>query len=424
MNLPGLDVESRPRPAVPSLYIQTGLLFLIGAAAVIALHPGALMASPRHNPVTLVVTHMLVLGFGTLITFGALEQMVPVITGRKVTSERYSRTAYALFVPGLLLQLAGFAAWQPYLIAAGGTLITLGTALFTLPYVPTLWERLRSDLTAPFIFSSLIYVNLTVFLGVASAVQLKTLWWPWLFWHGLPFHLILGGLGWFTQIIIGVSYKLIPMFITTTGAGDLHVRRVCASFNIGLLLALLSAAASWTAGAAAGLTVVGVTCAVYAWDVRGMVKRRIRRRIGAGMKQSLVAVLYLILAAALSALLLARALPIDGLSADRWVVVAGLLFACGWVGSVILGMLSKIVPMLVWLDLFAGRVGERDTPTIAQLIDERAVGLGGIGYHAGLLTLAVAFAAGHPVAATWAAALFLLGVVVLAGTLIGVWSAR
>lgn len=424
MSMAGLNVENRPRPEVPSLYIQTGLLFLLGAAAVIVLHTSSVMAPPRHNSVTLVLTHMFVLGFGTLITFGALEQMIPVILGRKVHSARFSRLAYACFVPGLLVQLAGFALWQPLVVAIGGTLITLGTVLFTWPYLPPLWERMRTDVTAPFIFSSLIHINLTVLLGIALAVQLKTLWWPWLFWQGLPFHLILGGLGWFTQIIIGVSYKLIPMFITTTGLADDHVRRVFISLNAGLLVALASAACSWLPGTAAGLLLVGATGAVYVWDVRHMVRRRIRPRIGAGMQQSIGAVLHLIVAAALSALLLLQVLPLDAMAEQRGIVAAGLLVAFGWVGSMILGMLSKIVPMLVWLDLFSHRAGEQETPTIAQLIDESGVKWGGLAYQLGLVGLVVSIAWGSSAFGTGAAIVFLVGVVVLTGTLFQVWLAR
>lgn len=424
MSMPGLNVENRPQPAVPSLYIQTGLLFLIGAAAVLVLHTDAVMAPPRHNAVTLVLTHMLVLGFGTLITFGALDQMIPVILGRKIGSARHGRLAYALFVPGLLGQLAGFAVWQPLLVAVGGALITLGTLVFTLPYLQPLWARMRTDVTAPFILSSLIQINVTVLFGIALAVQLKTLWWPWLFWQGVPFHLILGGLGWFTQIIVGVSYKLIPMFITTTGLADRHVRRIFFSFNIGLVTALFSAACSWVPGTALGLLLIGATCAVYIRDVGVMLNKRIRPRLSAGMQHSIGAVFYLIASAVLAALLLLQALPLEAMAVQRWVVATGLLFAFGWVGGMIVGMLSKIVPMLVWLDLFSDRVGQQETPTIAQLIDETGIMWGGRAYQLGLVVLSLSVALGSLPFGLAGASLFLIGVVVLTGTLFQVWSVR
>src|SRR5690606_18943112 len=75
------EVPSNRTAATASRYIQTGLLFLVGAAAVILLHLPELMAAPRHNPVTLVLAHLYFLGFGTLITFRVLGQMLQVTTG-------------------------------------------------------------------------------------------------------------------------------------------------------------------------------------------------------------------------------------------------------------------------------------------------------------------------------------------------------
>lgn len=419
-----VDLRSRPGAAVPSLYIQTGLLFLCGACALIVLQAPAVMLMPRHNPATLVLTHLFALGFGTLITFGALFQMIPVILGERLAAEHPARVAYAHFVPGLLLQVMGFATWTPWLIAAGGSLVAAGTLIFTVPYLKPLARKARTDHTALFILASLLYVALTVLLGVALAVQLHTVWSGRLFTWGLPLHMLAGGLGWFTGIIIGVSYKLFPMFTTTQRVPDRNVYRVFLLFQSGLFLALATGALGWRGGLTAGLLLVTASLLLYVLDVRRMLKARLRRRLSPGMQQSALAVLHLVGAALLAGVLVAAGLAGSAGPQAVWQrlgIAAGLWFAFGWIGSMVLGMLSKIVPMLVWLDRYADRAGDPGVPAIADLVDDRALRLGGAAYQAGCIGLLCAVAAGYRPLTLAAAAVLLFGAAYLTATVFQVW---
>lgn len=425
MSAMGFDIEHRPSASVPSLYIQTGLLFLNGAAALILTQVPAVLAPPKHNPVTLVLTHLVLLGFGTLITFGSLGQMIPVILGERIDADRYSHIAYAHLVPGIFLQVMGFAIWRPWLMAVGGSLVTVGTLIFSIPYFGPLFRRLRHDTTALFITASLIYVDLTVVLGVAMALQLHTVWSSYLLWHGLPLHVLLGGFGWFTGIIIGVSYKLFPMFTTSGSTPESNVRRVFVTYNGGLLIALVATLTGWIAGFAIGMVTVAVSFVLYITDIRQLIKRRLRRTLGAGMTQSALSLVHLAVAAVLSGVLLGASLLnpawLSPAVTQRLIVAAGFLFGFGWIGSMVLGMLSKIVPMLVWLDLYADRAGDANVPTLAQMIDEKAVQVGGTGYQIGLAILVLAVAWGQPTIALLGATLFLFGVVYMSITIFRVW---
>src|SRR5690606_41087468 len=81
-------------------------------------------------------------------------------------------------------------------------------------------------------------------------------------------------------------------------------------------------------------------------DVRTMLQRRLRKHLGAGMRQSLLAVGHLVLATLLFAGLLAGwaagAPWVATAAAQRLLVAAGMLFALGWIGNMIAGMLAKI----------------------------------------------------------------------------------
>ena len=189
------EVPSNRTAATASRYIQTGLLFLVGAAAVILLHLPELMAAPRHNPVTLVLAHLFFLGFGTLITFGVLGQMIQVITGQPIEAGHHKETAYALLVPGILVQTAGFAVWMPWVITVGGALVVAGTFLFAVPFLAPLAKHRRNDRTALFILFALFFLMGTVLFGLLMALQLEKVWSSWLFLNGFIAHMLLGGLG-------------------------------------------------------------------------------------------------------------------------------------------------------------------------------------------------------------------------------------
>lgn len=420
------EVPSNRTAATASRYIQTGLLFLVGAAAVILLHLPELMAAPRHNPVTLVLAHLFFLGFGTLITFGVLGQMIQVITGQPIEAGHHKETAYALLVPGILVQTAGFAVWMPWVITVGGALVVAGTFLFAVPFLAPLAKHRRNDRTALFILFALFFLMGTVLFGLLMALQLEKVWSSWLFLNGFIAHMLLGGLGWFTGITIGVSYKLIPMFTTSANLPDERVRRVFLLYNGGLVILLTGAALSWPSVGLLGAGGVLAAIVLYGLDVRTMLQRRLRKHLGAGMRQSLLAVGHLVLATLLFAGLLAGwaagAPWVATAAAQRLLVAAGMLFALGWIGSMIAGMLAKIAPMLVWLQVYADRAGDPNLPTIGDMIDEQAVGIGGWAYQAGVVLVAGAIAAGSQLLGLAGAAILLFGVVLLALTFFWVWA--
>lgn len=419
-------VASNRTATTSSRYIQTGLLFFVGAAAVILMHFPELMATPRHNPVTLVLAHLLFLGFGTLITFGVLGQMIEVITGTAIDAGHHKEIAYALLVPGILIQTAGFATWVPWVIAAGGALVVTGTLLFTIPFLAPLARHRRDDQTALFILFALVFMIGTVLFGVLMALQLGKVWSSWLFLNGFLMHMLLGGLGWFTGITVGVSYKLIPMFTTTANVPERKVRRVFLLFNGGLIITLIGGSLSWLPAVLGGVGGMVVGLFLYVLHVRNMLKRRLRRNLGPGMRQSLLAIGHLVLSILLLACLVTGwavgAQWFATALAQRLMVAAGVLFGLGWIGSMIVGMLAKIAPMLVWLQVYADRAGDPNLPTIGQMIDEKGVALGGWAYQAGVGMVCVAIAWGTRLLGLAGAAVLLFGAASFTLTLFRVWA--
>jgi hypothetical protein len=75
--------------------------------------------------------------------------------------------------------------------------------------------------------------------------------------------------------------------------------------------------------------------------------------------------------------------------APRWDVLFGWLALWGWVGMIMHGMLTRIVPFLVWLHRFAPCVGKISVPSVKKLHSD-ALTRFGFALHLGSLLLGVA----------------------------------
>jgi hypothetical protein len=77
------------------------------------------------------------------------------------------------------------------------------------------------------------------------------------------------------------------------------------------------------------------------------------------------------------------------LTDPRWDLLFGWLALLGWAGTIVHGMLTRIVPFLVWLHRFAPRIGEIRVPSVKKILPE-ALARRGFALHAITLYLGVA----------------------------------
>ena len=76
------------------------------------------------------------------------------------------------------------------------------------------------------------------------------------------------------------------------------------------------------------------------------------------------------------------------LESPRWDLVFGWLAIWGWAGMIVHGMLTRIIPFLVWLDRFASRVGEIPVPSVKKLLPDQRTRVG-FALHLGTLVMGV-----------------------------------
>lgn len=361
-------------------YFACALICLVVAEALMAGgfgYPRAAIDAPE----TLILVHLVAIGWLSLLMCGALFQFVPVLVARPLLGETLPPFALAAIMAGLLALLSGFAglagivAVPAEMMPLGGLALLLGFGLTILSLGRTLWAARPLTLPARFVVVGLVALAGTALLGETFALVLSGLVGGdaalSLLLHGVPLHALLGLGGWMTFTAIGVSYRLLAMFMLAPEGDKSSTRLVLVAGT--LALTLVAAAIPFAMAAGAGLpglllaaAATGIVALViYAGDMAALYRQRKRKAIELNAKAAIGAFGALGAAVILLVVLLGSGHLATHIGALVYLV------AFGWLGGLGLAKLYKITAFLTWLECFAPIMGKRPTPRVQDLVDER-----------------------------------------------------
>lgn len=402
-----LSFEQAPPISAPLRFFLTAPLFAI-AAGCLLLWSGPELFASRWTPAALALTHLITAGFMLQVMLGALQQLLPVMAGANIARPLLvARVVHASITLGAVFLVAAFLAFQPLLF--GGAVVLMATGVLT--FVAAAARALLGvPTTSPIIRGlrlALLGLCVTVSIGLLLAVSLG--------WSlDLPLvqlanvHLGWGFVGWGCALLGAVGFVAVPMFQQTPSYPDW--------FGRGFAYATLAVVVLWTAAEllawedVASVLSVGVVlmAALFALTTLRLQRRSKRPSFDAVQRLWQVAMVSALAACALW--LLAR--MSTGLAQwQGWPLLFGALLLFGGFMSVIIGMLYKIVPFLVWLHLQNRGRGLLVAPNMKKVLAETHIDRQMVAHFCayGLLLLAVvwpqwfAYAAGVGliVANTW-----------------------
>jgi hypothetical protein len=188
--------------------------------------------------------------------------------------------------------------------------------------------------------------------------------------YGIPVHAIAGLAGWLTFTAIGVSYRLLAMFMLAPEGDTARSRAVLYFAAAALALAILGGTAA--IGLGRGLNTVLIVAAVfgvcslglYGIDVLHLYRARKRRTIELNARMAAVA-----LANLGAVVLLAIALIMLG-QFEAQIGAVVFLATFGWLTGLGLAKLYKIVAFLTWLECYGPVLGKVATPRVQDLVVE------------------------------------------------------
>jgi len=398
----GLAMEGTPSLRLPGEHFAAALFFLCaGSIGLIWIAP-ELAAGLYLSPHVAGVTHCFTLGWLTMTIFGAMYQLLPVALGVSIRSERAGHVSFCAFAPGVALFASGVAFSSVMLRNLGITLIAIGVTCLIVNVALSLRKVVDRDVIWGAIVIALSFLTVTFAIGALLAQNLHAGFLGNWRVTVLATHLHIALLGWVLVMIVGISHRLLPMFLLAHGADTRWTFRALALLASGVVVLALGIMAGhsikpnivpWM-----GLLLVesGIFCFLrQAWL---FFKVRKRPRLDAGLRHAATALIFLAASAALAPVVLAAGSEYRRL--DTAYVMLGLL---GGLTLYAIGQFYKIVPFLTWMARFREDMGKKRVPTVAQLysplvahIDLALFGIAILGMEAGVITgitLAVRLAA-------------------------------
>ncbi|MFN7008837.1 MAG: hypothetical protein ACK4PN_02295 [Allorhizobium sp.] len=352
-------------------------------------------------PPTLAVVHLLTVGWFGLLMSGALLQFVPVLVAQPLRWGTLALPALVAIVLGDISLVGGFAALGNGAVVAG-PLLSLGGLVLTTGYLAiagivgrTLAGARPLALPARFVALSLAALVATLGLGTLFALALSGYLPPAVsafLPDGLPLHAALGLGGWLTVSAVGVSYRLLPMFLLAPDSAGRRAAPVWRAAGCAILLLFIAVflvaadlpGVTWVLAAVLAASLVGLV--LYGADLVTIYRVRRRPRLELNSLAGLAAFLALFL----GAFWLAVAATSGRLASDIGAIVY--LLGFGWLTGLGLAKLYKIIPFLTWLECYGPVLGRRPTPRVQDLVSETRARIWFLLFHLAVFGAAAALA--------------------------------
>jgi len=361
--------QNAPSPGMVIPHFIFGALTWMAITILIVFFPDA-FTQHYFNPKLLSITHLLVLGWVSMVIFGALYQLIPVIMEVKLYSEKLALGSFVLLASGsVLLALSFWNFWLGAIMHIAATLLLAAISFFVVNVLVTGSKSSKKTIEKKFIQSSVIWLLFTIIAGITLAINLTH---PFL----LPSHLELlklhanaGIVGWIIQLIIGVGSRLLPMFLVSHNLNANKLKVAYYLINTGLATSVICLYIQWYPGVIASvvLIVIGVISFLsYLWEAY---KKRVKKQLDIGMKQSALSFLALTIPIALIVLFLFDPGQLKSFTLPM-AIAYGSTLLIGFITLLIMGQTYKTLPFIIWLNVYRNKIGKGKIPFPKELYSE------------------------------------------------------
>ncbi len=365
-----LASQNAPSPKVVVPHFVFGSLTWLAVSLLILFNPAA-FTQHFFNPLLLSITHLLALGWITMVIFGALYQLIPVIMEVKLYSERFALFSFVLL--GLGAVLIAYSFWQfsfHTMLFIGGSLVVVAVVFFVINVLITAYSSKKKNIERIFIITAAIWLLFTVLAGLTLAINYAFPFIGISHLELLKLHAHAGIVGWFIQLIIGVSSKLLPMFMVSHNLNTKKLTYAYFLINIGLISGIVSLFILWKYGVIIGVIMVILGIFSYLSFIFEAYKKRVKKRLDIGMKQSALSFIVLVIPLFLILSLIFNFELLDNLTLPLSVAYGSTIFI-GFVSSLIMGQTYKTLPFIIWLKVYRGRIGKVKLPLPKDLYAEK-----------------------------------------------------
>jgi hypothetical protein len=348
----------------PIALLAAGLLLLFG-------NEGEHLS--RLDPVSFAVAHCLALGFLGSVMLGALYQMIPVVAGKRVPWIWLAYLVLPLFVAGVSFLVLGFLGTMNGGFTVAHHLMGYVFVLFVVPTAVALFRaQADSDTVLGMRFAILAFA-LALSAGIVLAIArtgkplyFNNNWFSWVYTH-----LGLGLIAWIGGLLASVSWQIIPMFYL----GSACPKPARRTMLLGQLFTMVVPTLALILGAEpktiAYCCLPGALAVFLLHPITTffMIQKRQRKRREASLS------FWRFGLAAGPLVLILGGLSLTSMD-TRFPLLLGWTLLFGWAGTIVHGMLTRIIPFLLWFHRFSSLVGRPGVPTLRDIYPDKRARLG------------------------------------------------
>ena len=361
----GLQKTTSYKVVLP-FYVFAALSFLL--ACVLLLINTGVAHQHYFQPQTLAITHLMALGWGTMMILGASHQLLPALINGELNSNLLAYLSFGFAAVGIPFLVTGFYIFNTgWVLQTGAVLVNLGVVCYLTNVIASIYESKKQSVYAYFILTASLWLFATTFFGLILIFNFNSPWLPNNSVDYLSLHAHMGLAGWFLLLVMGVASRLIPMFLISKYTNTKMLWWIFALINTALIEFILLKTLNATAFYYMPFLLVLIALILFGKFCHNAYKVRIRKHVDEQMKVSLlsVALMFLPLVSLLAVIFFLSA----GIK-NNIVLLYGFCIFFGWITAVIFGMTFKTLPFIVWNKVYHTR-GTGKTPTPKELFSEK-----------------------------------------------------
>lgn len=362
--------QNAPSPGIVIPHFLFGAITWIAVTILILFSPEA-FTQHYFNPKLLSITHLLVLGWVSMIIFGALYQLIPVIMEVKLYSEKLALGSFILLASGsILLAIAFWNFWLGTIMHIAAALLLVAISFFVVNVLVTGSRSTKKNIEKKFIQTSVIWLLFTVIAGITLAINLTHAFLSPSHLELLKLHANAGIVGWIIQLIIGVGSRLLPMFLVAHHLNFKKLKLAYYLINTGLVISVVSLYVQWYPGIISSVIMIVLGVIAFLSFLLEAYRKRVKKHLDVGMKQSALSFLALTIPIALIVLFMFESEQLRSLTLQM-AIAYGSTLLIGFITLLIMGQTYKTLPFIIWLNVYRNKIGKGKIPFPKELYSEK-----------------------------------------------------
>ena len=365
-------------------YLYAAIAFFVATILLLISAPD--FTKHYFTPHVLATTHIMALGWGTMMILGASHQLVPVMIEGELYSNNLACISFVLAALGIPLLAYGFYVFDMGWPAKwGGGLVISAIVAYLINLSVSMVKSGHENIHAVFVFTAALWLLTTATAGLLLVYNFS---YPLLSVNSiayLPLHAHMGIVGWFLLLVTGIGSRLIPMFLISKNNNIQQLWWIYGLINGGLLSFVFVFLYS-DSRLLLVLPLFAVTAAIVLFCnfCYRSYQQRIRKQLDDQMKLSLLSVLMMSLPLIFLVLniIFLIILPKEN---TRLVTTYGFIIFFGWITAIILGMTFKTLPFIVWNKVYLRLAGKGKTPNPKELVSDKIFNRMSLAYISGFL---------------------------------------